>query len=914
MKLALPVLVSALVAAGACAAPDFDRAVAPILTACLDCHSGSDAAGKLDLSRKRSALAAIVPGKPGESELWKRVTADEMPPKKPLTADEKAVLKAWIEGGANWGTDPVDPLAYTTKARAGRDWWALAPVRRPDPPQVAGREGHVTNPIDAFVLARLEKDGLKPSPPADRRTVIRRLKFDLLGLPPTPQEVEAFVNDRSADAYEKLADRYLASPQYGERWARHWLDVVRFAESHGFETNTVRANSWPYRDWVIKALNDDLPYDRFVFEQLAGDTVGRDAATGFLVAGAWDAVQSPDPVLTANQRADELHDIVSTVGATFLGLTVGCARCHTHKFDPIPQLDYYRLKAAFAGVQHGEREVRTGDPAVKAKLIETLRTELTTVEAAVAKLEPLADAGAIGPQRVPVHPRMNVERFTPVRAKYVRMVIATTNNLEPCVDEFEVFTAAEKPKNVAMASAGAKATSAGDYPNSDIHRLEYVNDGRYGNGRSWISDTPGRGRLTIELAEAVEIDRVMWGRDREEKFADRLATRYRIDVSADGRSWQVVASSDDRAAVGSAATPSKGLSEAERAEWNTLTKHAAELRLNLAALVKADRAYIGRFAAPEQVHRLHRGDPMEKRERVGPGVLSGVGPSLVIPDKASDAERRAAVAKWITDPANPLTPRVIINRLWQHHFGTGLVATPSDFGFHGGRPSHPELLDWLANELIDHRWSLKHVHRLIVTSATYRQSSASNSDALAKDAGTRLLWRHPPRRLEAEAIRDSILAVSGKLDLTAGGPGFDLFEPNTNYVKVYTPKTAFGPTEFRRMIYQQKPRMQPDDTFGGFDCPDAGQPAPRRNSSATPLQALNLLNSPFVTQQAEFFAGRVKAEANEPVGQVRRAFRLAFQREPSDKELSAAVKLVTDHGLPALCRALLNANEFLYLD
>ncbi len=940
------------------APPDFDRTVAPVLASCLDCHTGSEAKGKLDLSREKTAKAGgksrepgLVAGKPDESEVWKRVAAGDMPPKKPLAADEQAVLKAWIEAGAKWGTDPIDPLAYTSKTRAGRDWWAIRPLTRPDVPsskfQVPSQ-----HPVDAFVLSRLEKEGLKPSAAADKRTLLRRLKFDLLGLPPTPEEVEGFVKDTSPDAYQKLVDVYLASPQYGERWARHWLDVVRFADSNGFETNTVRATAWPYRDWVIKALNDDLPYDQFVYAQLAGDTVKADAATGFLVAGAWDAVKSPDPVLTANQRADELHDIVGTVGSAFLGLTVGCARCHAHKFDPIHQLDYYRLKAAFAGVQHGERELKQNGAGDRAKRIEALQASIATTEAAVAKLEPLADPAAVSVRRTHVNPRWNVERFPPVKAKFVRMVITEASSAEPCIDEFEVFTTGPTPKNVALATTGAKLTSGGNYPGSDIHRLEHATDGRYGNGRSWISNTVGRGRLVVELAEAVEIDRVVWGRDREGKFIDRLATRYRIDTSTDGTTWAVVASSEDRATGEVVPGPPPGLSQPEKAEWDKQSKRLTDSRAELTALLKADMAYIGRLTTPEVVHVLHRGDPMEKREVIAPGVLAEVSPKLVIPDKATDAERRAAVAKWMTDATNPLTPRVVVNRLWQHHFGIGLVATPSDFGFNGGRPSHPELLDWLASELVKQSknlpplppslggkgekgtpppssqegggrggvgsapqpWSLKHIHRLIVTSAAYRQSSAATADGLKKDADSRLLWRYPPRRLEAEAIRDSMLAVSGKLDLTAGGPGFDLFEPSANYVRVFTPKTTFGPAEFRRMIYQQKPRMQLDDTFGVFDCPDAGQVAPKRNASATPLQALNLLNSPFVTQQGEFFAERVKAMAKETPEQVRHAFRLAFQREPSDKELSAGVKLATDHGLAAVCRALLNANEFLYVD
>jgi hypothetical protein len=633
------------------------------------------------------------------------------------------------------------------------------------------------------------------------------------------------------------------------------------------------------------------------------------------VAGAWDEVKSPDPVLTANQRADELHDIVSTVGATFLGLTVGCARCHSHKFEPILQLDYYRLKAVFAGVQHGERPVRTGDESARIKASEAVRADLEKVEAELTAIEPLADPAAVRVRRGPVDPRRNVERFPPVTAKFVRVVVFATNNLEPCVDEFEVYSTGTDAKNVALASAGTTATSAGDYPNApDIHRLAFVNDGKYGNGRSWISNTPGRGRLVFELPRPVEIDRVIWGRDREGIFQDRLATRYRIDVSADGMAWQVVASSDDRSEFGKSAGPPPALAAADRDKWVRLDRNAADLRAKLAALLRANTAYVGRFTAPDPVHRLDRGDPTAKREPVDPGVLSAVLPKRDVP-KSTDADRRVAFAKWVTDPTNPLTPRVMVNRVWQHHFGTGLVPTPSDFGFNGGRPSHPELLDWLAAEFVEKKWSVKHLHRLIVTSETYRQSSTATPEGLAKDAGARWFWRYPPRRLEAEAIRDSILAVSGKLDLTPGGPGFDLFEPNTNYVRVYTPKTVFGPAEFRRMVYQTVVRMRPDETFGVFDCPDGGQIAPKRNRSTTPLQSLNLLNSPFLVQQANYFADRVKADAgSKATDQVGRAFRLAFQREPTESEAASAVRLVADHGLPALCRALLNANEFLYVD
>jgi cytochrome c553 len=897
---------------------DFARDVQPILAKhCVSCHGPDKQRGGLRLDRSTDALkggdsgTAIVPGKSADSLLLKKIlledASERMPPNRdPLSANDVRILRAWIDAGAVW------PAETATATRH----WAFQPVVRPPVP--ATIDTRVRNTVDHFILAKLSDKGLSLNPEADRRTLIRRLKFDLLGLPPTPEEVDAFAKDNSPDAYEQLVEKFLASPHYGERWARHWLDAVRFAESNGFETNQLRPNAYHYRDYVIRALNDDKPYDQFVREQLAGDTLNADAATGFLVGGAWDAVKSPDETLTLNQRADELHDMIGTTGSAFLGLTVACSRCHAHKFDPIPQTDYYQFKAVFAGVQHGERSLRASNDATIAKEREKLREQLSEVETKLLALEPLADPVATEVRRSAVNPRMNTERFKPVKAKFVRFAIFETTGAEPCIDELEVYSSGAKPANVALVSGGAKATSSGNYPGSPIHRLEFVNDGKVGNNRSWISNKVGRGWVEIELAEVTVIDRVVWGRDRDGQFIDRLATRYRIDVSLDRETWSVVASSDDRAAYNEKATAPAtpvGLNVTERGQWAKLTQQANDLRKKLAELTRNQMVYAGRMTTPEPTFRLHRGDATQKREPVGPGVLSEIGPKFAIPATATDPERRAALAKWITDPAHPLTARVIVNRLWQHHFGVGIVDTPSDFGRNGGTPSHAELLDWLASELVARKWSLKAVHRLIVTSATYRQSSASNAAGILKDAQARLLWRYPARRMEAEPLRDAILFASGKLDTAMGGPGFDLFEPNGNYVKVYTPKKEFGPAEFRRMIYQQKPRMQLDDTFGVFDCPDAGQIAPKRNVSVTPLQALNLLNSSFVMQQAGFFAERVKRDAgNDVATQVKRAFAIAFQRMPSDKELSAATKLVQQHGLAALCRALLNANEFLFID
>jgi hypothetical protein len=616
------------------------------------------------------------------------------------------------------------------------------------------------------------------------------------------------------------------------------------------------------------------------------------------------------------QRGDELHDMISTTGATFLGLTVGCARCHHHKFDPISQLDYYGMRAVFAGVQHGDRAIKQAADPSRAVRARELRQAIADLDLEIVAAEPHADPGAKTARRAPVSPLRNSERFAPIKAKQVRFTILATNNLEPCIDELEIFSAGKDPRNVAL---GAKPTSSGDYPNAPIHKLEHINDGKYGNSRSWISNTAGTGWVQLELAQIETIERIEWARDREGKYADRLAVKYRIDVAVEPGPWQVVASSQDRIPFGAKADDTPMAKRLAR---------RADLEGQLRATEPTATAYVGRFTAPEPTHRLVRGDPLQKREAVAPAALAEFGSKLQLPMDASDAERRLALAKWIADPKNPLTARVLVNRLWQHHFGAGIVNTPSDFGRNGGKASHPDLIDWLASEFLlpspprgrgvggegNKPWSMKHIHRLILLSATYRQASASNPQGRAVDADTRLLWRYPPRRLEAEPLHDAYLFVSGKLDLKIGGPGFDLFEPNGNYVKVYNPKKDFGPGEWRRMIYQSKWRMQLDDVFGSFDCPDAGQIAPKRNVSTTPLQALNLMNSRFMLQQAKFFAERLEREAKDEDAQVRRGFRLACQREPTLTELTASVRLVRAHGLFAFCRALFNANEFLFVD
>lgn len=1094
---------------------DFAREIRPLLEKhCLKCHGPEKQKSGWRVDVKETVLRGgdnyapnVHPGKSAESPLIHFVAGldeDMVMPQKGdrLTAEQVGLFRAWIDQGAKW---PDDANAADPK----KTHWAFQPVHRPDAP--AGPKA-----IDALIDAKLKEKGLVRSAEADRRTLIRRLSFDLIGLPPTPEEIEAFVADQSPDAYEKLVERLLASPRYGERWARHWLDVVRFAESQGFEMNRPRERAWPYRDYVIAAFNDDKPYDQFIREQLAGDALGADEGTGFLVGGAFDQVKSPDPVLTAQQRADELHDIVSTTGSAFLGLTLGCARCHNHKFDPISQADYYAVTAVFQGVRHGERALRPPDAAAQAAQAERLRHELGPLDAQLANFRPVAqplgvlllddnappsgdkprpgvtqieqpkngqpiayspgkergqaddpgdatrlpnlgesyrywtatpgkredfftwnpkltgryriwlswgvwtthardaryvldrdgnlgttqdqteiaranqscfadgspaipeqkrwsglyDAGVHaltaescivlrsgekgGPTvadailfeqvpegsgeaaktphlRPPITHRANEELFDPVEAKFVRMTITATDGGEPCIDELEVFTAGEAPRNVALASTGARVKVSSVFAEgaNPKHQSAHLNDGRYGNSFSWISKERGGGWAQIELAQPERINRIVWSRDRgQEKqvYDDRLPASYRIETSLDGEHWREVASSVDRLAPEYrkrlAVIPTLSRVPAEQAsQVQALVAKRAELQAKIQSLTTFPQAYLGKFEQPGPTYRLHRGDPMQKKEEIPPSGIAEFGGRLALEADAPEQQRRVALAEWIANPKNPLTARVLVNRIWHYHFGTGLVETPSDFGLNGARSTHPELLDWLADEFMARGWRIKELQRLIVTSATYRQASSAPSAGpatenfqrgLQTDAQSRLLWRFPPRRLEAEPLRDTMLAVSGKLDLRMGGPGFDLFEPNDNYVKVYVTKKEYGPEEFRRMIYQNKPRVQLDDVFGAFDCPDAGQIAPRRTSSTTPLQALNLLNSPFALQQAGLLAERLQREAGADGGaQVDRAFRLAFGRAPSPEERAAAVALIREHGVAVFCRALFNANEFI---
>lgn len=896
---------------------DFETQIKPLLASkCFDCHGPETQESHLRLDRRAGMLRggdsgepAIVVGDGENSHLMKLVRGVEagkqMPPDEEdqLSKNEIQLLQAWIDQGAIWpGPDGAED-DETMKS----DHWSFQSVLTNQPPQTDNL--WVANGIDAFVLQKLTEHSLTPNPKATRAELIRRIYLDVPGLPPTPEEVQAFVTDRDPQAYERLVARVLASPHYGERWSRYWLDLVRFAETNGYETNRERPNAWPYRDYVIRSLNDDKPYDQFLKEQIAGDAIGTPEATAYLVAGPYDLVKSPDINLTLMQRQNELDDMINTTGTAFMGLTLGCARCHNHKFDPIRQTDYYSLQAIFAGIQHGDRSL---------PLTERQQQEIVEIDQQLVQLReqlrPFVKDG--GPSRPPVNARGNEELFEPTAARFVRFTIQQTNASQPCIDELEIFSGTT---NVALASTGAKATCSSALPGYEIHKLEHVHDGQFGNAHSWISNESGQGWIQIELPEVATINRIVWARDREGQFGDRVATKYVIEVAVEPEQWKPVASSADRLPfTGAAATqPEYDFAKFpnDKAEQGRGLLHQLQKYEQRKSQLQASATvYAGTFQQPGPTYRLFRGEPLAQREQVEPGTVAALG-KLAISEATPEQQRRLALAEWMASKDNPLTARVIVNRLWQFHFGKGLVATPSDFGRAGVPPTHPELLDWLAMELMEHNWSLKHIHRLILNSATYQQSSQPREDALQADGDTQWWWRFPPRRLEAEPIRDSILAVTGVLDSRMYGPGFSGFEVELENVRHYFPKKNYGPEDWRRMIYMTKVRLEKESVFGIFDCPDAATSVPKRSRSTTPLQALNLFNSPFMLQQAQLFSERLKRDCgDERSEQIDRAFWLCYGRKPEPVEVADSAAFIAAEGITAFSRAMLNSNEFVFIE
>ena len=924
--------------------------VEPLLVRrCLECHA-AEARGGLDLRTRTAMLkggdtgAVVVPGKPEESLLFEHVASEYMPPKKPLPAAEIAVIKTWIERGAYFPDRTLDLYRYGTERRAGYDWWSLQPVSRPPVPDLRNT-GRQQTAIDRFVLERLQAAGLSFSEPADRATYIRRVTYDLHGLPPTYDDVQAFVNDTRPDAYEVLVDGLLASPRYGERWGRHWLDIVRFAESNGFERDRLRSNFWRYRDYVISAFNRDLPYNEFVREQLAGDALRPDdpqalIATGFLVAGPKNDVGTVSELERLMTRQDELDEYVVATGTTFLGLTIGCARCHDHKFDPIPTRDYYSFTGVFSGLDRTDNVVALPeDKARYTAASQVVQARIDAAKTAIAKLlnpvretllaEMAADRAktAQTDKLPPVNFVRNEETFAPVAARFLRFEIKATTGAQPCVDELEIY--GTNPKlNLALASSGAKASASSLLPGYPIHQVQHLNDGKAGNSSSWISNEPGKGWAQIEFPRPVEVSRLVWGRDREGSFQDRLATDYSVAVSGDGQVWTTVSSSQRRRPFQPGTNPTADipteqviarLTAEQRTAYDRSLKELGTAEAELKAIPALPVSYSARDGATQPAFILRRGNVRERQEPVGPQALSAVTAlqaNLLPKDQDSGPLRRLRLAEWIVDPRNPLTARVIVNRVWQYHFGQGIVDTPSDLGFNGDRPSHPQLLDWLASDFMDQGWQLKRLHKLIVHSEVYRQSSQSRPDAAAKDGTNRLLWRMNPQRVDAEALRDSVLQTSGQLDLQMGGPSYRMFHYRDGNVPDYLLLEKPGPETWRRGVYMFNIRTFQEPLMSVFDCPDPSVQTPRRGQSTTALQALSLMNNPFVFEQSQALAAGAVREAG-PQGsveqQVQAVYRLVYARDPIPAETTGAREFIKQADLFSLCRVLLNSNEFLYV-
>jgi len=1111
---------SPLIAQDSDSTPDFEHSIRPLLlTHCGQCHGPRQQKGGLRLDarshffRGGDSGPVVVPGKSPESPLVQRIISTDadlqMPPTGPrLTTAEIQLLQNWIDAGAQWPESDYDRHALIDPRRKH---WSFQPLPRTVSPPPSDQPHNITE-IDRFLVDRLSPLGLSLNPQADRRILIRRAYLVITGLLPTPQQVADFVADNSPDAWNRLIETLLSSPHYGERWAQHWLDVIRYADTHGFEVNTPRDNAWPYRDYVIRSFNSDKPWNTFVREQIAGDLLGEDAATGFLVASAvlLPGQIGADDASKRLARQDALDEIIAGTSSAVLGITLACARCHDHKFDPLTQQDYYSMQAFFAGVEYGERPLRDhnwmqrqqqatelsaqiaelegqirgivplaapdqlllideedstrvsflkspngpganpqgtqrgyrddpgsllqtgnlsngrytwwnnvpgedvaiwkpalhgparlwlswgahgsgahtrdaryildrdGDPATQADQQEIfkadqyypaginsgtteqtpqwsgfqyagilqLQTESaiilrggdtgTGITADVIALQRLpahnapADntaAPATPPLRDPVSPLTTIERFAPLPVRFLRFTTLQTinnNQHEPCLDELEAFGPAQPQLNLAAASRAVRPTSSGNYSDIGIHQLPHINDGRHGNDFSWISSQLGGGWVQLEFPEIVELDTVVWSRDRTGKFLDRLPVRYTVSVSTDGVNWTTVADHTDRAPHGTPWDPQAALLRTaaySSSSADTLVKQLQQLRDSRTKLSQTQMVFAGTFREPDRTRILRRGDPEQPAEDVQPQIprlfqhLSA--DTLAQPaaptELTAEQQRRLTLADWLAADSNPLTARVIVNRVWQHHFGLGLVDTPNDFGLNGAPPVNQPLLDWLASELIHSGWSLKHLHRLILRSAAWQQDSALHATGLALDRNNSLLWHYSARRMETEAIRDCTLQVTGELNLKTGGPGFSFFQTRGG-LSGFPEQEQFTSEEFRRMVYAHRVRMEQVPVFGAFDCPDFGQSMPRRSRSTTAIQALNLFNSRFTQDRAEALAHRLSTQAGAQLtAQLQLAWQLTLSRQPTTAELAAAETVAQQHGLPQVCRALLNSSEFLLI-
>jgi hypothetical protein len=939
----------------------FETKVRPVLVEhCYKCHADKKHKGNLRVDSRAALLAggdlgpAIVPGQPEKSVFIRAINhaSDElkMPPEKQLPKEKITDLTRWIQMGAPWpGAEEAKVPVRGPKEISAQDraFWSFQPVKRPGVPAVKNTRW-VANPIDAFILAKLEAKGLTPAPSASKQVLIRRAYYDLIGLPPTPEEVEAFVADRSPNAYETMIDRLLDSPRYGEKWARHWLDVVRYAESNSYERDNPKPHAWRYRDYIIRAFNSDKPYDRFVREQIAGDELadgGNDGiiATGYYRLGIWD----DEPTDREQARADGLDDIVATTGQVFLGLTLDCARCHDHKIDPIPQRDYYKVTAFFQGVtdfHNGGKSDEVplfGDPATKAeyerrvKDLERRRNEKQAVIAAIEK--------------------DFVHRYEIDRGERVE---------QPDLDDLQYKFYRDTWEKLPDFS-NLKAEDTGRLPNRLFDLSPRTRNEAFGfvfegvlvvptaGNYTFFLDADDGARLTIAGKKAIDYDGMHKLGTQQQATVELPAGRVPVKLEYFQHSAQMglkVAWSGPGftrrrlSASGQAPLSGRDLGQLLEAHGQRLLgkeKHGTyrQLRKEMNVLLKervpADMALAvtEMSATPPDTFVFARGNAHARGDKVEPGfpeVLGTSAPGLKKPAPgASTSGRRTALADWLVAKENPLAARVMVNRIWQHHFGRGIVRSPNNFGFQGDKPTHPELLDWLATEFAERGWRMKSLHRLIMTSNAYRMSSAPEPKALAADPINDLLWRFDMRRLTAEEIRDSLLAVNGTLNLKMHGPPIYVEIPKEIMAGQSMPGHNWGKSppeeQARRSIYIHVKRSLITPILETFDLAETDRSTPVRFNTTQPTQALAMLNSDFLQQQAGLLATRLKKECGaEPAKRVERALYLTTQRKPDAKEIRRGVELMAtlrsearvseEKALAYFCLMALNLNEFVYLD
>ncbi|MDE0934943.1 MAG: PSD1 and planctomycete cytochrome C domain-containing protein [Mariniblastus sp.] len=956
--------------------------VAPILqTRCLECHRTDLAKGDFSLQDATGFFEEgyVERGDSANSHLIELISSQgnhraEMPKNgAPLAADQIETIQLWIDMGAPW----PEGYKFTYDAKAARtldyNWWSFQEIVKPPAPNLVGSPDRqwVRTPVDAFVLEKLEANGLSPSQEADRRTLIRRLTYDLTGLPPTVAEIEAFERDKSEDAYEQLVDRLLDSPRYGERWARHWLDVVKYADTCGYDKDKLRPNAWPYRDYVIRAFNDDKPYRQFVQEQIAGDVLfpGTEDGVlglGFIAAGPWDFIghvevseSKLDGRIARNLDRD---DMVSNTFNSFCSLTVQCARCHDHKFDPITQDHYYGLQAIFAAVDRADR-VYAVDPKIELQR-DALKHEIANAQKSLAQLNEQINRSG-GQALVKLRARIAAVKVDSKKPEFgYHSKVEARQDSQKWV-EIELAQATVV-KQIVLHGAHDEFNNIGAGFGFPVRFRVEVNGSTIFDQEEVDFPNPQQAPIAIPVSQPLKSVRLVATKLAKRSQDYHLAMAEIELLNARGENiagtGKVTALDSIEAPIRwrksnlvdgiwyepNGATLKELQADVESLVLNLLGKSGVEQksslenrisksRKSLAQLPDGKKVYAaatefksqGNFKAtqgqPRPVYFLPRGEVAYPGPILKPGIVplaAGEASVMKIKPGENESVARAKLALWLTDESNPLLWRSVVNRIWHYHFGRGIVDTPNDFGRMGGERSHPELLDWLAATFRDggesvSAGSFKNLHRLIVTSSVYRQSSSYSGLGMTVDSGNRFLWRMNRRRLSAEEIRDSILQASGLLNLEMGGAGYFLFQLEKTEHSPHYEYHKFDHTDsdsYRRSIYRFIVRSQPDPFMTTLDCADSSQSTPARNETQTPLQSLTMLNSDFSLVMAEKFANRIESETADRSVKIQKVVRRSLGRYPTELELTMMDDFVQQHGLVNLIRIVFNLSEFVFID